>query len=78
MFDKTMKVIMLTFAIIFFIIGVLGIVDGIRSVLAGGYADNIVLGVIIACGFPIPCLAYYIFLKEIENNQRLRRYRGLR
>lgn len=65
MWDKTMKVMMLIFAGVFFAIGVLGMVDGIRSVFAGGYADNIVLGAVIAFCFPLPCLGCYWFLKEI-------------
>lgn len=67
--DKFTKVSMLTMAGIFFVIGMVGIVDGVRSVITGGYADNIVLGAIIAFGFPIPCLGMYIFIRQMEANK---------
>ena len=75
MCDKITRRLMLCFAGVFFSIGVLGMVDGIRSVLAGGYADNIVLGAIIAFCFPLPYLGYYWFIKEIEQNRNRRNIR---
>ena len=67
--DKFIKVSMLVMATVFFVIGLFGIADGIRSVIVGGYADNIVLGVIIAFGFPIPCLWLYIFVRQEEERK---------
>lgn len=64
--DKFIKRSMLTFACIFFVIGALGVVDGVRSLIGGGYADSIVLGAIIMFGCSLPCLFMYAFIKEVE------------
>jgi len=69
-YHKVTKIIAVFFAIIFFALGALGVCDGIRSVVSGGYADNIVFGVIIMCGFPIPCIALYLFLMNEEKEAR--------
>lgn len=61
--NKFLRCWLLAMAGVFLIIGVLGICDGICSVLKGGYADNIVLGSIIATTFPLVCISGYLFFK---------------
>ena len=54
---------------VFFVIGVLGICDGVRSLVTGGYADNIVLGAMIASLFPLACLCLYWLARELEHGR---------
>ena len=52
----TLRYALYFFAVVFFIMGVLGIIDGIISICSGGFADNILLGLMIASGFPVMLL----------------------
>lgn len=54
---------------VFVAIGVAGVCDGVRSVVAGGYADNIVLGAMIASLFPLGCWCLYLLTRELENGR---------
>ena len=57
-------------AVVFFTIGIFGVCGGVNSVLKGGYADNIVLGGIIATLFPLVCISGYLFFRELGGNSK--------
>lgn len=63
---KFVRIWALVMMVTFLTIGVFGICDGVHSVAAGGYADNIVLGAIIASLFPLACFCLYLAAREWE------------
>lgn len=68
-FWKHIEVVIWILIVSFWMVGLLGICDGIRSVLRGGYADNIVLGLMVACLFPLPLLGFYYWRRSIDKEK---------
>ena len=66
--SKHIKVIAIFSSVAFGAVGILGISDGVISLLGGGYADNIVIGAM-AFLFPLPLWGLYFFLKDLERER---------
>jgi len=63
MLDRVVKVGALFFAVVFFLVGALGVYLGVNSVRAGGYADDIFLGAFIMLAYPLPFLFLYFYIR---------------
>jgi len=63
-FDKIVAPFFLLLAIASVVLGIAGIVDGVKSQLSGGYGDNIVLGTMILLFMPLLCVAAFLAITD--------------
>ena len=63
---KFLEYFLLFAAGIYFLLGIFGIYTGIISVLSGSYADNIILGFIMAIGGPTVTIFGYLLIRTMR------------